>query len=239
MNRRDFLTHSTALAFSMALCGCPSPTTSLDTLPPAAPAAIAVKGSLFAITVSWPAVTTNRDGTPLMDLAGYRLYRSAAPARGFEPIAHLNASQTMWQDRTVRAGDIWYYKVTALDHNGNESDFSPESSPALLSIRVSRSILPQTGEALFLNYDGQVAQPTDFRSDLSITRFGESFIVLSRFCTHAGCSNMVFQEGIWTCRCHGSQFTQQGRVIAPPAQSDLRAFEFSKDDNGDLIVALC
>lgn len=237
MHRRSFLQRAAAL-LGMLLPACHAPTC-VDALPPAAPDFIRVTGSLSKLTVSWQAVTTNLDGSPLMDLAGYRIYRSRIPASGFAPIGNTDHTRTVWEDRAVQAGEIWYYKVTAFDTRGNESPFSPESLPALLSIRVPRALLPPPRVALFLNYDGQVAASTDLRSDLSITRLGDTFIVLSRFCTHAGCSNMVFQDEIWTCRCHGSQFTQLGKVITPPAQTDLRAFDFVQEPNGDLIVSLC
>jgi Rieske Fe-S protein len=102
---------------------------------------------------------------------------------------------------------------------------------------VPHAILPQHGEALFLNYDGQRPPPSDTRSDISITRFQGGSIVLSRFCTHAGCSNMIFKNSEWECQCHGSRFSQQGKVLGAPAQSPLRAFNFTQESNGDLIVS--
>ena len=92
---------------------------------------------------SWTAPTTNEDGTPLTDLAGYRLYRCAttpctrtlgtllgtvaAPATSF-PLPHG------WQG---------YLTVTAVDTSGNESaedgtvpfDGLAPSSPINIEVR--------------------------------------------------------------------------------------------------------
>lgn len=198
MKRRAFLKTAAVLTLGATLESCLNPA-ALDELVPAAPASIRVEGSLSWLMVSWAAVTTNSDGSPLSDLQAYRIYRSLIPASGFKQAGSVSGNETTWKDTAVQAGQIWYYKVTAVDKSGNESQFSPESEPAILSIRVPSAILPQHGEALFLNYDGRRPSPSDTRSDISITRFQDSFIVLSRFCTHAGCSNMIFKNSEWEC----------------------------------------
>jgi Rieske Fe-S protein len=236
MKRRAFLKTVAGLTLGAALESCLNPA-ALDELAPAAPTSIRVEGALSWIKVSWAAVTTNSDGSPISDLQAYRIYRSLIPASGFKQAGSVSGNETTWKDTAVQAGQIWYYKVTAVDKSGNESQFSPESEPAILSIRVPSAILPQHGEALFLNYDGRRPSPSDTRSDISITRFQDSFIVLSRFCTHAGCSNMIFKNSEWECQCHGSRFSQQGKVLGALAQSPLRAFNFTQESNGDLIVS--
>jgi hypothetical protein len=63
-------------------------------------------------------------GRPLEDLAGYRLYYSSDP-----PSAALDAEMVEVGDTTrytvtgLAAGD-YLFAVTALDEDGNESDFS-------------------------------------------------------------------------------------------------------------------
>jgi nucleotide-binding universal stress UspA family protein/nitrite reductase/ring-hydroxylating ferredoxin subunit len=50
-------------------------------------------------------------------------------------------------------------------------------------------------------------------------------IVLSRKCTHLGCSvqwNATLET--WDCPCHGSRYDPYGKVVKGPAQRDLEAF---------------
>ncbi len=76
--------------------------------------------------LSWTPPTTNSDGTPLTDLAGYMVYCGASSGK---------------YDRKKDAGNIikydtkpwlpdghWYCAVTAYDTSGNESTYSNETN---------------------------------------------------------------------------------------------------------------
>ncbi len=69
--------------------------------------------------------------------AGFELQRSAAPAEGFEKIAFLEGkdiaaqgSKYQFTDRTVSAGQAWYYRLRQLDFDGTES-YSPIATATL------------------------------------------------------------------------------------------------------------
>lgn len=47
-------------------------------------------------------------------------------------------------------------------------------------------------------------------------------------CTHRGCELDV-GGGIYSCPCHGSEFTLQGKVIEGPATRDLKTFKTHTD----------
>ncbi len=55
------------------------------------------------------------------------------------------------------------------------------------------------------------------------------FRAFTAVCTHAGCLVSEFAAGRITCRCHGSQFDTQGRVVNGPAAQGLRSYPVSLD----------
>ncbi len=62
---------------------------------------------------------------------------------------------------------------------------------------------------------------------------------VSRACTHLGCKlNLLAEQEVFTCPCHQSRFTLNGRVIAGPAQKDLPLFEVKPMESGDGYVVL-
>lgn len=77
------------------------------------------RGRLFFV---WDAPTTNADGTPLEDLAGYKLYRSLA---GGQPTSVDVGVSRDWEvvSSSLDAGE-WSFWVTAYDLAGNESERS-------------------------------------------------------------------------------------------------------------------
>lgn len=75
--------------------------------------------------VHWRAPTENIDGTPLMDLSGYRFYWGARSG-SYDGSARINsANWTQYQPSHLPPGE-YYVAVTALDADGNESDYSNE-----------------------------------------------------------------------------------------------------------------
>jgi hypothetical protein len=86
---------------------------------PAAPTGVTALFRDGAIEVSW-------SPSPERDLAGYRIYRSAAGGAP-ERVAEVGAGESAWRDTAVAPGATHVYTVTAVDAAGNES---PPSAPA-------------------------------------------------------------------------------------------------------------
>ena len=72
-------------------------------------------------TASWTAPTTNEDGTPLTDLAGYRLYRcSVTPCT--RAVGTLMGTVTApTTSFSIPHGSQGFLAVTAFDTSNNES----------------------------------------------------------------------------------------------------------------------
>src|SRR6266511_1811094 len=89
------------------------------------------------LDASWTAPTTNTDGSPLTDLASYRIYYGAVnptcPGPSFFEVASPTPSPPADQTLTFRltglfTGLLYYAAVTAVDTLGNESDCSTVAS---------------------------------------------------------------------------------------------------------------
>lgn len=75
-------------------------------------------------TVSWTAPTTNADGTPLTDLAGYRVLYGQTSGAYTQSVAASASPVTV---QNLGAG-AWFFVVKAIDTSGNESAASIEVS---------------------------------------------------------------------------------------------------------------
>ena len=59
------------------------------------------------------------------------------------------------------------------------------------------------------------------------------FSALSLVCTHLGCTVEQKTDG-FTCPCHGSRYTKDGKVIRGPAEKPLRILRVEVTDKGTL-----
>jgi hypothetical protein len=106
------------------------------------------------LVLTWTAPVTNADGSPLKDLAGYRIYIAAAgtppcpsssyhavPSSTGAPAANQQVSRTI---TGLNAGTIYTARLTAVDQNGNQSACSSAASAAA---RGSLSVSPTSTTA--------------------------------------------------------------------------------------------
>lgn len=80
--------------------------------------------------LTWDPPTTNVDGSPLIDLAGYNLYYGTSSGSYTTVIDAGNVVTATIPN--LDEGIIYYFSVTAYDDLGNESGFSNEVSKAIL-----------------------------------------------------------------------------------------------------------
>lgn len=64
----------------------------------------------------------------------------------------------------------------------------------------------------------------------------DSYIASLLKCTHNGCELNV-GGGIYSCPCHGSEFSIAGKVLEGPADKDLRTFK-TETDNEKIYIYL-
>jgi hypothetical protein len=94
-----------------------------DATPPAQPRGLVAVVAGATVRLAWERV-------PDPDVAGYRVYRSQAAGRGFQPLTPAPQAATTYVDTSVRRGETYYYHVTAVDgsRRANESVPSPEAT---------------------------------------------------------------------------------------------------------------
>src|SRR5438034_425123 len=100
------------------------------------------------LDTSWTARTASADGSPLTDLASYRVYYGlstppSCPGTSYLQFASSTPSPAPGQTVTARltglsTGSLYYVAVTAVDTNGNESAcITPLSAVARIDFSVS------------------------------------------------------------------------------------------------------
>ena len=78
----------------------------------------------FSVSLEWDSPTQDALGRPLTDLAGYRLYYSPSPLPAGSEVFRLDLGlDTRVTVAGLPAGP-YSFAVTAVDHDGNESDLS-------------------------------------------------------------------------------------------------------------------
>jgi hypothetical protein len=108
----------------------------------------ALRADAASLDATWTAPTTNADGSPLVDLAGYRLYLTTAtpscPGPSFHSLVSATVAPTPGQTIAYRisslvAGATYFTAITAVDAAGNESQCT---TPVGAVARADMSVSP-------------------------------------------------------------------------------------------------
>lgn len=104
-----------------------------ELIPPSSPRNMRSSAGEGFINISW-----DRPADP--DVAGYKIYRRTT-ATGYANIGFVNY-YTYYTDASVEQGKAYYYKVTAVDYSGNESESSLETAETCLNFTVQTYNIP-------------------------------------------------------------------------------------------------
>lgn len=97
----------------------------IDTTPPPQVKGIRAKGFQDRIEISWEALKN------IPDLKGYIILRSEQPLSGYVELTRVELN--IFEDKTAKPGIIYYYRVTAIDQTGNESEIHDKVKSSLIS----------------------------------------------------------------------------------------------------------
>jgi Putative Ig domain len=82
-------------------------------------------------TLNWTPPTQNIDGSPITNLAGYKVMYGSSPGQYSQALNVPVATMTSVAIEALEAGRTWYFTVKAVNTSGVESDFSNEVSKLL------------------------------------------------------------------------------------------------------------
>jgi hypothetical protein len=82
--------------------------------------------SLRLARLSWTAPTQNTDGSPITDLAGYKVFWGQS-SRSYSQNAPVNGASNTSYDAPLSPG-TWYFAVKAVNNANDESAYSGEVS---------------------------------------------------------------------------------------------------------------
>jgi len=85
-----------------------------------------------SVTLSWVPPKTNVDGTPLVDLTGFRVFYGTASGKYSQSLSIASSSVTSVVLEGLGSGYTWYFAVTAVASGGVESAYAKEVSKTLL-----------------------------------------------------------------------------------------------------------
>lgn len=100
-----------------ALTGCGSGGVSPAAVQPSG----GVQPATGSATLTWSPPSTYADGTPLTDLAGFKVYYGTAP--GVYQSINVGATDS-YEVTGLAVGQTYYFTVTAYDASGSESNYS-------------------------------------------------------------------------------------------------------------------
>lgn len=86
--------------------------------------------AMGSVTLSWVPPTTNADGSPITDLAGYRIYYGRSAGALDQTVVISNAGITRYVVDNLSTV-TWYFSMTSVNSTGNESARSTTVSRTL------------------------------------------------------------------------------------------------------------
>ena len=131
-----------------------SATVQIDDIPPATPgnfvAILASSGA--AIELSWVAPTRDANGGDLTGLASFVIYRADPLNTVPIEIDTLDAMHQMYRDTDLLNRTTYRYQISAIDHQGNESERSP------IRTVTTTDIVPVPPTDLVVRYNAAVPE---------------------------------------------------------------------------------
>lgn len=151
-----------------------------DTSPPTVPSGLVASGTSSGISLDW-----FDNGEP--DLAGYNVYRSSSASGTFTRLNATLLTTSDYFDTAAPSNATSFYRVTAVDASGNESNFAAVSAfrPAAGDIPAAPGALSAVANSatqVTLSWTDNSNNETGFRIERRLD--GGSYVVLTTVSTN-------------------------------------------------------
>jgi Rieske Fe-S protein len=104
--------------------------------------------------------------------------------------------------------------ANAITHKAEAS-----SNEVVIDLSLSaNNVLTKIGGALY------VTMPSNNEKVVVVRNSNTEVSAFSSVCPHMGCQVNLPANGVATCPCHGSQFSEKGVVVKGPAATDLKKY---------------
>lgn len=108
------------------------------------------------------------------------------------------------------------------------------SVPTGVSTMCGANMCFNLSENTELQMDGGILFFEQGGRKIYVRRTGDTFVALTAICTHAGCVIDWNGSDGYVCACHGSKFSDTGKVTDGPAVTALKMFGVSQ--SGDTVT---
>jgi len=121
--------------------------------PPSPPDILIEKGGDGIVSLTW---TQNKE----TDVIGYNIYRSLSAGGGYVKLNDAPITSLSYTDTTVSNGIIYYYTISAVDRDGDESSYTqkikttpnpPDTTPPVVNIITPADGKTVTNPSLFIS----------------------------------------------------------------------------------------
>ena len=112
------------------------------------------------------------------------------------------------------------------------SSFTEENKKIV--IKKSEFVIVKRGKEKQLSHI--TLKPAGLQFPIAVYKTGNEYKALYTQCTHQGCELTAYDAAL-VCPCHGAEFNTRGNVTQGPAETDLKTFA-TTHDNENIYIQL-
>lgn len=84
--------------------------------------------------------------------------------------------------------------------------------------------------------DDNIPEGVKIIDNVIVIKNNDQLKAFSNKCTHLGCSITSYNDGIFTCPCHGSQYDLNGKPVKGPSVKPLKKLQLTRQIESGIIT---